>query len=688
MKMKCCSTPALRSYMCLLMLFVSGAYAETNNEEATLHSRLKAISFSKVRVDDAFWTPRIQTVQSTTIPDLLEIAERQGKLANFAIVSGKKKGKIAIHNCPDSDIYKILEAASYSLALKADSQLDSRVDELIALIADAQADSGYLNTQFMLPFEHPASPDKDHKGVRKFGYGPTVQWKASVDDWPHGIGQLYSIGHLFEAAVAHFNATGKRAFLDVAIKAADNLDRTFDQSKPLDYADHPQVEIGLFKLYETTGEKRYLKLANFITRNSKFHRPVDIGGGENAKPLVEQRNAYGHCVRTMYVYSGATDLVRALGDRAMRTALDSLWQSVVGRKTYVQGGIGNGTHAEQHGKDYDLPNDRAYSECCASIAMAQWNHRLNLLYGDAKYADVVELEAYNSALSGITLDGKKYFYQNKLAVGSKYKRRWSYLFCCPSKLPGFLAGIGRWVYAKDNAAIYVNMYVAGSTDVKLNGANVKLKQQTKYPWDGRVQVSIVADKEIAFDLCLRIPGWAQGNPVPTDLYRFESKTTTPFSVQVNGEKVAASLEKGYIRLSRKWKSDDVIDLNLPMPVRRVKAHDRVKAAAGRIALQRGPVVYCLEAQDNGGTVLDLSIPSDSEITAEHRADLLGGVTVLKGKALRNGSPVTFTAIPYFAWDNRKAGEMTIWIPEKLTGKIRDEQKRQKQHKEGEHNTDG
>jgi len=653
-----------------------------------LHSKLTPVSFSKVHLDDEFWAPRIRTVQSKTIPHLLQIAKRTGKLDNFAIVAGKKKGKIALHLCPDSDVYKILEAASYSLAWKRDPRLDSRVDELIALIADAQADDGYLNTQFMLPFGHPASPDKNHDHVREFGYGPADQWSATVNRWPHGMGQLYCIGHLFEAAVAHYNATGKRAFLDVAIKAADNLDRTFDQSEPLDYADHPQVEIGLFKLYEATGEKRYLKLANYITHNCKFHRPPDIGDGQSAQPFIEQRNAFGHCVRTMYIYSGATDLVRALGDEPTRTALESLWQNVVGRKMYVHGGIGNGTPAEQHGTDYDLPNERSYCECCASIAMGQWNHRLNLLYGDAQYADIVELEAYNSGLSGISLDGKRYFYQNKLVVGNKHDGRSSYLFCCPSKLPGFVAGIGRWMYAQDDSAIYVNMYVSGSVDATMKGSNVKLKQQTRYPWDGKVQLSVAADKEMEFDICLRIPGWVQDRPVPTDLYRFDNKSDTSFSVQVNGKKPTASIMKGYIRIRKKWKRDDVIDLNLPMPVRRVRAHHRVKADADRVALQRGPIVYCLEAADNDGEVLDLSLPCDSQITAEHREDLLGGVTVLRGNALRNGKRVAFTAIPYYAWDNRNTGEMTVWIPEKVTDKIRNEQIRQKNYQEGKHSTDG
>ena len=652
------------------ILFVStGSYAELTNQATISHSKLAPVSFSKVRVDDEFWAPRIRTVQSSTIRHLLEIAEKTGKLDNFAIVAGRKTGKIALHLCPDSDVYKILEAASYSLAWKKDPALERRVDELIASIANAQADDGYLNTQFMLPFGHPASPDRNHRHVKRFGYGPADRWSATVKRWPYGIGQLYCIGHLFEAAVAHYRATGKRAFLDVAIKAANNLDRTFDKSKPLDYADHPQVEISLFKLYEATGERRYLKLADFITHNSKFHRPPDIGNGESAKPLIEQRNAFGHCVRTMYIYSGATDLVRTLGDKSTRRALDSLWQNVVGRKMYVHGGIGNGTRAEQHGVDYDLPNERAYCECCASIAMGQWNHRLNLLYGDGRYADIVELEAYNSGLSGISLDGKKYFYRNRMAAGDRYRRRRSYLFCCPSKLPGFIAGITRWIYARDDSAIYVNMYVSGSTDTVVNDLKVRIEQRTRYPWDGRVRLSVAADKDVEFDICLRVPGWARNRPVPTDLYSFSGKVTAPFSLHINGRKAAVSVEKGYIRIHRIWKRGDAIDLNLPMPIRRVKAHRRVKADAGRVALQRGPIVYCLEAADNGGKVLDLSLPSDARITSRHRADLLGGVTVLRGAAMRNGKPVTFTAVPYFAWDNRTAGEMTVWIPEKPGDKI-------------------
>jgi len=631
------------------------------------HSKLEPVYFTDVRIEDEFWAPRIRTIQNKTIPDLLKLAENQGKVDNFAIVAGKKKAKIRLHNCPDSDVYKLLEAASYTLSWSRDSDLEKRVDEIIELIAAAQADDGYLNTQYMLPFDHPASPERDNRHVKRYGYGPERQWKAKVSEWPKGYGQLYCAGHLLEAAAAHYRATRKRSFLNVACKLADNIDRSFNKTAALDYADHPQVEIGLFKLYEATGEERYLRLADYITHNSKFHRPPDIGGGTSALPINEQRDAFGHCVRTMYIYSGATDIVRALGYDEIRTALESLWGSVVGRKMYVHGGIGNGTLYEQHGLNYELPNERAYCECCASIAMGQWNYRMNLLSGDAKYADIVELEAYNSALSGISLDGAKYFYCNKLAVGKEHQHRRRYLFCCPSKLPGFVAGISRWVYAKDSKGIYVNVYIRSAADIALGDDEVLVRQETRYPWDGKVALTIEPPRAMEFDLCLRIPGWAGGRPVPIDLYKFADQVDMSLTLTVNGRPAAYTVRKGYARLHRRWKIGDKVELNLPMPVRRVHAHRKVKADAGRVALMRGPLVYCLEAVDNGGSVLDLILPPDSEITSEYRPDLLGGVVVLRGKGLRSdGRAVEFSAIPYYAWDNREPGEMLIWIREAKT----------------------
>ena len=637
------------------------------------HAALQAVPFTAVRVEDRFWAPRIETVRTRTIPDLLTLAE--GRIRNFAIVAGIETGKLWMGNSPDSDLYKILEAAAYTLAARADPALQEQLDAIIAKIAAAQAPDGYLNTMYMLPLGHPASPGPDVRQVQRYGYGPEQQWKGAIAEWPKGIGQFYCAGHLFEAAAAHYRATGKRNFLDVAVKLADNVHRAFPPEKPIDFADHPQIEIGLIKLYQVTGEERYLDLAGRIIHHGKHSRPPDKGDGESHKPLRDQRKAYGHGVRTGYLYSAAADLAGYLDDRPLRTALDSLWHSIVDRRMYVTGGVCDGTPAEQHGEDYHLPNDACYCECCANIAQAQWNHRLNLLTGDARYADVVELEAYNAGLSGISLRGTEYFYTNKLAAAAAGRKgqhsgvRTRYLFCCPSKLPGFVAGIGRWVYATDDSGVVVNLYVGGSAKVAVGGRAVTVTQQTRYPWDGRIAVTVEPEQAATFDLCLRIPGWAQGRLLPSDLYRFGDAGAPPVTLKINGRAVEMpALRKGYARIRRRWEKGDTVELDLPMPVRRVYADEKVEADGGRVALARGPVVYCLEGVDNGGSVLNLALPKDAEPAAEHRDDLLGGVTVLRAKGLADGkTPVVITVVPYYAWQNRGIGEMTVWIIEGAAG---------------------
>ena len=634
------------------------------------YAALVPVPFNAVRIDDPFWSPRIETVQTRTIPDLLKMAE--GRIKNFAIIAGQEQGKLMLANSPDSDLYKILEAAAYTLAWRPDPALDRQVDEVIAKIAAAQARDGYLNTQYMLPLGYPASPGPDHRNVKRYGYGPDQRWKGTIAEWPRGMGQLYCAGHLFEAAAAHYRATGKRNFLEVAIKLADHVYRAFPPGRPIEYADHPQIGIGLVKLYQVTGDDRYLALADHIVHHGNPSRPPDIGNGESHKPPREQRKAYGHCVRTGYVYGAMTDLAAYLDDKPARVALDSLWHSIVDRRMFIHGGVGDGTPAGQHGEDYHLPNERCYCECCANIAQAQWNHRLNALYGDARYADLTELEAYNGGLSGISLQGTEYFYTNKLAASKSGRggphggERRRYLFCCPSKLPGFVAGIGRWVYAKDDSGIYVNLYVGGSATVALGETAVRIRQQTRYPWDGKIVVTLGPERPATFDLCLRIPGWASGRPLPSDLYRFSDAAAAPIALKVNGQPVAMpALQNGYARIPRQWKSDDTVELDLPMPIRRAYARQEVEADRGRVALMRGPILYCLEEVDNpGSSALNLALPKDASLVARHRDDLLGSVTVLRGRGLADGkAPVDITAVPYYAWQNRGVGEMTVWIIE-------------------------
>jgi len=631
-------------------------------------SSLNEVLFNKVRIDDLFWAPRIKRTQDVTIPDVLRIAEEQGKIDNLRIIAGHKNtGRIRVYNSPDSDIWKIMEAASYTLAWRDDPDLSQKLDDLISLYAEAQAEDGYINQMYMLPVDHPQSPEKYRKGR----YGRELQFEGTIDEWAKGIGQLYSAGHLFEAAAAHYRVTGKRNFLQIAIRMADRIYREFPPSEPINYADHPQAGIGLIKLYEVTGDRKYLRLADHIVHHGHHGRPPDLGDRESFKPIEQQRKAWGHAVRINYLYSAATDLCRYLDQANTRTALESLWHSIVDRRIYVTGGIGGPAHAEQLADDYILDNRSCYCECCSNIAHGQWNHRLNLLHGDAAYADVVEIEAYNAGLAGISLKGTEYFYANKLAVGKQGRSgphsgvRKRYLFCCPAKLPGFVAGIGRWIYAKDARSIYVNLYVGGSATIDLPDRSVKLTQETLYPWQGRVNITMESERPGSFDLCLRIPGWAQGRPFPSDLYRFDAASPVDWIVKINGDPMdMTDLDKGYVRISRPWTSGDRVELRLPMPARRIYAGEKVKHDRGRVALMRGPIVYCLEGVDHDFSVLSMVLPKKAKIDIEHREDLLDGVTVLKGKGLADGDrPADFVAVPYYAWQNRGIDEMTVWIVE-------------------------
>jgi len=634
------------------------------------HATLQEVPFERVHIEDGFWAPRIEADQKVTIPDVLSIAERQGKIGNLRIIAGRdKEGRIRTYNSPDSDLWKIMEAASYTLAWRRDPKLESQIDKLIELYAAAQDDDGYINQMFMLPDDHPQSPPNTEKERR--GYGADQRFKGTIEQFPLGVGQLYSAGHLFEAAAAHYRATGKRNFLDIAVKMADHVHRRFPLDQPIDYADHTQAGIGLVKLYEATGERKYLELANHIVHDGHHGRPLDRGDGESLKPIVQQRKAWGHAVRIQYLYSAATDLSRHLGQPETREALGSLWHSIVDRRIYVTGGVGGPARWEQLADDYVLDNFQCYCECCANIAHGQWNHRLNLLHGDAKYADLVEIEAYNAGLVGISLDGTKYFYPNRLAarktrVEKAYASvRLRYLFCCPAKLPGFIAGIGRWVYAKDDRGIYVNLYIGGQSKIQLPDNTVELTQETNYPWSGQVAITIESAEQAEFDLCLRIPGWAQGRPFPSDLYRFGDPPPAGWTVKVNGQAAEATpLDRGYVRVRRSWKPGDRVELHLPMPVRRVYAHERVEQNRGRVALMRGPIVYCLEGVDHDCSIFSVALPRKSPVTAEHRKDLLNGVTVLLTRGLaKGGELVKLTAVPYYAWQNRGIDEMTVWIVE-------------------------
>ena len=636
--------------LCAAVLVLAAVPGAAGAAEPKLR-KLTPVPFSDVKVEDGFWAPRIETNRTHTIPYDFKKCEETGRISNFEKAAGTKPGEFEGIFFNDSDLYKVIEGAAYSLAAHPDPVLEKYVDEVIAKIASAQQKDGYLYTFYTVRKE------LDKRWTREFEMHET-----------------YCAGHLIEAAVAHFRATGKRTLLDVAIKLADHIDSIFGPGKLMDVSGHEEIELALVKLYEVTGEERYLKRARFFIDergNAKGHK---LFGAycQDQKPVVEQSEPTGHAVRAMYLYCGMSDVAALTGDAGYLGALDKIWDSMVNRRMFVTGGVGARHEGEAFGEDYELPNGTAYCETCAAIGLVLWSHRMNLLTADARYADVMERALYNGMLSGVSLDGEKFFYVNPLATEGKHHREpWFGCACCPVNVARLVPSVPGYVYATDADGITVNLYVAGKAKIARTGGAVALTQETRYPWDGNVKIAVEPESAGTFDMALRIPAWAVGDGGGNTLYhRLQDAAKKAFTLAVNGQVAASSkVEKGYARIRREWKKGDVIELSLPMPVDRVYAHWKVKADEGRVALQRGPIVYCLEGVDNGKGLAHVYLPLGVPIATEEKADLLGGVTVLKTKGLQrqaegDPTPVDLVAIPYYAWDHRAAGPMEVWIPEK------------------------
>lgn len=585
------------------------------------HRKLKAVPFTAVKVRDTFWAPRLQINREKSLPHNFKWCEDTHRFANFAVAAGLEQGKFEGIYFNDSDVYKVLEGASYSLADHPDPVLDKMTDDVIRKIAAAQRPSGYLNTYYTL-------------------VEPGNEWtECGVKH------EMYCAGHLIEAAVAHFRATGKRTLLDVAIKFADYLDNTFGPGKRIDVPGHEELELALVKLYELTGETRYLKLSQFYVqaRGNPANRPKLYGEYcQDHCPVAEQQEIVGHAVRAMYLYSGVADVAAYTGDEKFVAAMQRLWNDVVGHKMYITGGIGARHEGEAFGNPYELPNDTAYCETCAAIGLALWAHRLNLLHGDAQYADVLERVIYNGVLSGVGMDGEHFFYVNPLAADGNHHRQPFYpCACCPTNVVRFIPSLPGYVYATGQNGIFVNLYAAGEATVEYGQARITLRQETDYPWDGAVRLTVTPPSEQEFTLFLRIPQWCAGA-----------------TWKINGAPATNSIiESGYAVLKRTWKPGDTVQLDLPMEVQRIEAHPQVAADAGRVALQRGPLVYGFEGVDNANGVANIVLERDPQFRVEKDDALLGGIQTIHARA-RGGRDVL--AVPYYAWDHRAAGPMQVW----------------------------
>ncbi|MFQ6109145.1 MAG: glycoside hydrolase family 127 protein [Candidatus Aminicenantales bacterium] len=648
----------------LSMLSLSNPYCAEKKEQRDYP--VKPVAFTDVQITDDFWLPRMETNRRVTIPFAFRKSEETGRIDNFAKAGGLMPGKFMGRRYNDSDVFKIMEGAAYSLALHPDPELETYMDELVEKIAAAQEDDGYLYTARSIdPRNSPPGAGKE----RFSNLGSSHE--------------LYNVGHMYEAAVAYYLATGKRRFLDIAIKNADFIASVFGPDKRRGFPGHQEIEIGLVKLYRVTGEEKYLNLAKFFldergrTEHKKMFSETSAFSIYNQdwylqahRPVTEQEEAVGHAVRATYMYSSMADVAALTGDVGYIRAIYRIWENVVSKKIYITGGIGSRHEGEAFGENYELPNATAYNETCAAIGNVFWNYRLFLLHGEAKYIDVLERTLYNGLIAGVSLSGDRFFYPNPLESDGQFpfnqgeatRKPWFDCACCPVNISRFVPSIPGYVYAQKDDILYVNLFIQGKGKIHLGRNMVSVTQETRYPWEGKVRISINPEKPAEFSVYVRIPGWARNEPIPGDLYSYLNPIREKLSISVNGEARSLNMEKGFARIKRKWQKGDVIELHLPMPVQRVAAHEAVKEDQGKVALQRGPLVYCFEGVDNEGHVLDRALPDDMEFDVEYRADLLGGINVLRGKDQKMKE--TLIAIPYYAWSHRGVGEMAVWLPRK------------------------
>jgi hypothetical protein len=649
-----------------------------------MKKHLKKVDLKNVKLNAGLLAQKNKLVRKEVIPyqwqalnDELPDTEPSHAVENFKIAAGRSEGEFQGMVFQDSDVAKWLEAVAYQLTVNSDPELEKRADEVIDLIGEAQQEDGYLNTYFIVK-------------------EPEMKWKNLAE-----CHELYCAGHLIEAAVAYYKATGKEKFLNIMQKNADLIESKFgpEADKLKGYPGHQEIELALIKLYEVSGKEKYRDLAKFfIDQRGKepfyfdqeweargkidhwddFHQNVKRDYYQAHAPVREQKAAAGHAVRALYMYSGMADVARVTGDQSLIGACKQLWDNTTSKQIYITGGTGSSVQGESFTFDYDLPNDTAYTETCAAVALVFFAQRMLHLEKKGEYADIMEKALYNGALSGMSQNGKRFFYVNPLEVQPEVceqredhkhvkptRQKWFGCACCPPNLARLLASIGSYIYSQNEEQLFVNLYADNQSEFEFKGQNVEVSQKTNYPWDEEIEIKLKAEKEVEFELALRIPGWCR-----------------KAALQLNGKNIDLTeiIEAGYAKIKRKWQKDR-IKLILKMPVEKIYANPEVREDIGKVSLQRGPIVYALEEIDNGKNLPAVYLADDAELKAEYKEDLLGGVTVVKGSAYKLdkdsfGSSLYSTqkpefkqieiqAVPYYTWDNRESGEMLVWLNRKI-----------------------
>jgi hypothetical protein len=646
-------------------------------------TNLTPIALKNVNIEESFWSRYVELIRDTVIPYQWEVLNDRipgvtpsHSIKNYRIASGLEQGEFQGMVFQDTDLAKWIEAVAYSIETKPDPELEKTVDGVIDIIEKVQQPDGYLNTYYTLK-----EPGKRWTNFRE-------------------CHELYCAGHMIEAAVAYYDATGKRKLLDIMCRFTDYIDSVIgpEPGKMKAYPGHQEIELALVKLYKVTRNEKYLKLSKYFIdergkepyyfdieakkRGNVLHYPefakFDRKYAQTHLPVRQQTTAEGHAVRAVYMYGAMADIAAETGDTELLEACRRIWNNIVTKRMYITGSIGSTEFGESFTCDYDLPNDTNYSETCASIGLMLFAYRMLQIEAKSCYADIMEKALYNTVLDGISLEGNSFFYVNPLEVWPEaceknpskhhvktYRQKWFGVACCPPNIARLLASIGQYIYSMHKDEIYTHLYISSETEINISESKVKIKQETRYPWDEKVMISVSLDEEKEFSLLLRIPGWCDNA-----------------KICINREEINVCNTKvnGYAKLKRIWKNGDVVELVLPMMIQRIKAHPNVRTNIGKVALQRGPVVYCLEEIDNGPSLHEVVLPHKSELKSEFDDNLLRGITVITAEAQRYNSPwedelykanvesqyrpVTVKFIPYYAWANRTSGEMMVWITER------------------------
>jgi uncharacterized protein len=640
----------------LFFIFFQASFAQSDL------TKLQPVGFSSVTINDSFWKPKLDKVATVTLPVCIQQTEVEtGRIRNFEKASRRKGESHEGIYYDDSDVYKALEAIAYSLSNKSDRDLEQKADEWISKIAAAQEEDGYINTFYTLTGLHNRWQDMDKH-------------------------EAYCAGHLIEAGVAYFQTTGKRTLLDVGIRMADHIYSTFYERNIPWVVGHQEIELALVKLYKATKEEKYLELSDWLlAQRGHGHGKGAIWDNphwgpkyaQDDVPVKQQKEITGHAVRAMYMYTGAADVAIAKNDTGYMNAMKTVWEDVVYRNMYITGGIGSSGSNEGFSVDYDLPNENAYSETCASVGMVFWNQRMNALEGDAKYIDILERSLYNAALDGLNLEGNRFFYGNPLASRGQHSRRaWFGTACCPSNISRLVASVGDYIYATSHNTLWLNLFIGNQASFTFNNTQVPISVETAYPLDGQINLSLNPERRVQFALKLRVPGWATDQPVAGGLYSFTQAASKPIEVLINGKQTEAQIHNGYLVLDREWKKGDKITYTLPMEARILQSRAEVAANKGRIAVQRGPLVYCVEGADNEGKAWNIVIPENAIFTEKPTLLQDEKIVALQTKGTvftitEDGKSIhptnkTITAVPYYTWANRGQHEMQVWLPTKIS----------------------